>query len=92
MSNISHAVADKVEVTGVITSTEKISENGNVRYHVTLDAGAAQYTLCVSTWDRTHRGFSKELGYMAGNTLEVKAVISKTTYFHDGSTPCVRSG
>lgn len=87
MSNISHAVADKVEITGVISNTEKITENGNVRYHITLDAGAAQYTLCVSTWDRTHRGFSKELGYMAGNTLEVKAVISKTTYFHDGSTP-----
>lgn len=85
---VTHAVSDKVEITGIIINTDVIVKPGQLNVHrITLDAGNAQYILKVASWDRTHRGFSKELGYMVGNTLEVKAVISKTTYFHDGSTP-----
>lgn len=87
--SVNHAVGDKVEITGVITFSEAVGDNPFTRKHVlTLDSGDASYTFKISpSWERTHRGFSKDLGYVAGNTLSVKATVIKTTYFSNGNTP-----
>lgn len=87
--SVNHAVGDKVEITGVITFSEAVGDNPFTRKHVlTLDSGDASYTFKISpSWERTHRGFSKDLGYVAGNTLSVKATVIKNTYFSNGNTP-----